>query len=161
MLRTIALVALSLFQLAASEEEFQDTPLLSSIWQAVSSKDNEAVDRLFDSSNFAVTSRASDGRGPAFWAWEYQNAYALGAIIAYGGDVESTDEDLQGSSAVSLCVENSDCNKDELLAEAKGKVEDIKKRKEERESAADDLDSDSDFDVDDQAGGGDVDDDEF
>merc|ERR1711862_1005263 len=71
--------------------------MLTSLWQAISSKDNDAVDRLFDSTSFAVTARASDGRGPAFWAWEYQNHYALGAIMAYGGDVLSTDEDLQGS----------------------------------------------------------------
>merc|ERR1712072_426069 len=153
-----------LFQLGGAEEaEFQDTPLLSSIWQAVSSKDNDAIDRLFDSSNFAVTARASDGRGPAFWAWEFQNSYALGAILAHGGDVLSDDEDLQGMTAVSICTENPDCSKDELLEEPKGKIEDIKKRKEEREKLADDLESDdSDFDIDGPAGGDDaLDDDEF
>merc|ERR1719408_1130585 len=141
MIRAAAILVFGLLQVASAEEaEFQDTPLLSSIWQAVSSKDNDAIDRLFDSSNFAPTARASDGRGPVFWAWEFQNAYALGAIIAYGGDILSTDEDLQGQTAVSLCEENSECNKDKLVEEAKGLVEDIKKRKEEREKAADDLD---------------------
>merc|ERR1719502_1650891 len=155
MMRASALFALGLFKVACADEaDFQDTPLLSSIWQAVSSKDNDAIDRLFDSSNFAVSARASDGRGPAFWAWEFQNTYALGAIIAYGGDVESSDEDLQGATAVSLCVENSDCDKDKLLTEAKGLVDDIKKRKEEREKAADDLDNDDDFDVDSKTDGG-------
>merc|ERR1719375_2147880 len=157
MIRAAAVLALAcaLVQtsFAADDVEFQDTPLLSSIWQAVSSKDNDAIDRLFDSSSFAVSARASDGRGPAFWAWEFQNTYALGAIIAYGGDVESTDEDLQGSSAVSLCVENSDCDKDALLAEAKGKVDDIKKRKEEREKASE-AEDDDDFDSDSSSGSG-------
>merc|ERR1719199_1887808 len=60
---------------------------------------------LIDSTNFAVTARASDGRGPAWWAWEFQNAYALGAIIAHGGDVESADDDLQGGKAVEMCTE--------------------------------------------------------
>merc|ERR1711879_388333 len=107
---------------------------------------------------------ASDGRGPAFWAWEFQNAYALGAIMANGGDVESADEDLQGSTAISMCTENSDCDKDSLLKEAKGMIDDIKKRKEEREKAADDLDADDfDFDIDGGAseGGESFDDDEF
>merc|ERR1719456_1484345 len=110
MIRATAILALAVLQIAAADEaEFQDTPLLSSIWQAISSKDNEAIDRLFDSSNFAATSRASDGRGPAFWAWEFQNTYALGSIIANGGDVESADEDLSGATAISLCTENPDC----------------------------------------------------
>merc|ERR1719502_278649 len=116
MMRASALFALGLFNIACADEaDFQDTPLLSSIWQAVSSKDNDAIDRLFDSTNFAVTARASDGRGPAFWAWEFQNAYTLGAIMAYGGDVESSDEDLQGATAVSLCTDNSECDKDKIL----------------------------------------------
>merc|ERR1719231_413719 len=161
MMRTAVILALGLFHFASADEaEFQDTPLLSSIWQAISSKDNEAIDRLFDSSSFAVSARASDGRGPVFWAWEFQNAYALGSIIANGGDVESADEDLQGQTAVSLCDENTECKKDELLKEAKGLVDDIKKRKEERAKAADDLDSDDDFDIDDDKSGSD-DDDEF
>merc|ERR1719465_136969 len=134
MIRAAVILGLGLLQAACAEEaEFQDTPLLSSIWQAISSKDNDAIDRLFDSTNFAVNARASDGRGPAFWAWEFQNSYALGAIIAYGGDVESADEDLSGATAVSLCDDSPDCKKADLLEEAKGKVEDIKNRKEDRE----------------------------
>merc|ERR1711865_439308 len=156
---------MGLLQVACAEEaDFQDTPLLSSLWQAISSKDNEAIDRLFDSSSFSVTARASDGRGPAFWGWEYQNTYALAAIIAYGGDVESTEEDLQGSTAMSMCTENAECKFDDVLAEAKGKVADIKERKEKREKEADDLGSgdDSDFDVDGEAGDKkEADDDEF
>merc|ERR1712039_59566 len=139
---------------ASDEADFQDTPLLSSLWQAINSKDNDAIDRLFDSSSFAVSSRASDGRGPTFWAWEFQNAYALGAIMAYGGDILSEDEDLQGSTAVSMCETNPDCSKEDLLAESKGLVADIKKRKEEREKAADDLDNDDDFDSDEGGSGG-------
>merc|ERR1719460_3092260 len=124
MIRAASVLALGVLQFAAAEEaEFQDTPLLSSIWQAVSSKDNEAIDRLFDSSNFAPNARASDGRGPAFWAFEFQNTYALGAIIAYGGDILSTDEDLQGQTAVSLCEDSADCNKDKIVEEAKSKVD--------------------------------------
>merc|ERR1719316_241157 len=152
-MRAAAVVALGLLRFAVAEDDFQDTPLLSSIWQAVSSKDNEAIDRLFDSTNFAATARASDGRGPVFWAWEFQNAYALGALMVAGADVETKDEDIAGATAVGLCEDNSECNKEALLTEAKGLMEDIKKRKEERAKASDDLEDDSDFDVDDSSGG--------
>merc|ERR1719253_1901203 len=115
--------------------EFQDTPLLTSLWEATSNSDNDAIDRLLDSSTTAFSSRASDGRGLAWWAWEYQNAYALGAIDAYGGNMDSQDEDLQGQTASQMCSENSDCDKDALTKKAKALVDDIKKRKEEREKA--------------------------
>merc|ERR1712190_423603 len=106
-----ALLTLALLTFAfADEEEFQDTPLLSSLWEASNNKDNDAIDRLLDSSAQAVKARASDGRGLAWWGFEFKNAYVLGAIIAYGGDVESEDEDLQGQSAKSMCEEDSECD---------------------------------------------------
>merc|ERR1719189_678039 len=92
-----------------AEEEFQDTPLLTSLWQATSSSDDDSLDRLLDTSDRAVKARASDGRGLAWWAWEFQNTYALGAIMAYGGDPESDSEDIHGQTAVSMCTDSADC----------------------------------------------------
>merc|ERR1719411_2496967 len=87
----------------AEEVEFQDTPLLTSLWEATSNADNDAIDRLLDSSQHAVSSRASDGRGLAWWAWEFKSTHALGAMLAYGGDIASEEEDLQGQTAISMC----------------------------------------------------------
>eukprot|EP00429_Kryptoperidinium_foliaceum_P134668 CAMPEP_0176269426 /NCGR_PEP_ID=MMETSP0121_2-20121125/44184_1 /TAXON_ID=160619 /ORGANISM="Kryptoperidinium foliaceum, Strain CCMP 1326" /LENGTH=182 /DNA_ID=CAMNT_0017609551 /DNA_START=81 /DNA_END=630 /DNA_ORIENTATION=+ len=117
----------------AEEVEFQDTPLLTSMWQATSSSDNDALDRLLDSSAGAVNSRASDGRGLAWWAFEFQNTYALGAIIAYGGDILSDSQDLGGEPAVAMCEKNPDCSPGDLAAKAKEMSVDIARRKEERE----------------------------
>mmetsp|Transcript_24749 Transcript_24749/g.43304 ORF Transcript_24749/g.43304 Transcript_24749/m.43304 type:complete len:168 (-) Transcript_24749:50-553(-) len=167
MIRAWLLCVLAFFRASdADEVDFQDTPLLTSIWQATNGADNDAIDRLFDSSSFAVSSRSSDGRGPAWWAFEYKNTYALAAMLAYGGDPMSADEDLQGQTAAEMCEESAGCNKDELMETAKGMVDDIKKRKEEREKAAE-ADDDPDFDSDDadsgSSGGDDAgfDDDEF
>merc|ERR1719499_2008843 len=101
----------------ADEVEFQDTPLLTSMWEATKDSDNDAIDRLLDSSEYAVKSRASDGRGLAWWAWEFKNVYVLGAIKAYGGDPMSTDEDLDGSTASSMCVPANDCDTEALMQE--------------------------------------------
>mmetsp|Transcript_13014 Transcript_13014/g.22684 ORF Transcript_13014/g.22684 Transcript_13014/m.22684 type:complete len:168 (-) Transcript_13014:56-559(-) len=135
---------------SADEVDFQDTPLLTSIWQATSSNDNDAIDRLFDGTSFAVNARSSDGRGPAWWAFEFQNTYVLASILANGGDPLSDDEDLTGQAASAMC-EEPDCKTAELMEKAKAMVDDIKKRKEEREKAADDLDDDPDFDSEDSA----------
>merc|ERR1712194_949935 len=88
------------------DDEFQDTPLLSSLWEATSQANNDAIDRLLDSSDQAIKLRASDGRGFAWWAWEFQNAYALGSIIANGGDALSKSEDIGGQIAVQMCETN-------------------------------------------------------
>merc|ERR550525_2184348 len=124
----VALAFASLNLVLADDVEFQDTPLLSSLWEAANNKDNDAIDRLLDSSAHAVSARVSDGRGLAWWGFEFKNAYVLGAIIAYGGDVESEDEDLQGQSAKSMCEEDSECDLAALIAESKTLSEDIKKK---------------------------------
>merc|ERR1712183_1215337 len=113
---------------AEDDEDFQDTPLLSSLWEATSQANNDAIDRLLDSSPSAIKARASDGRGLAFWAYEFQNAYALASIEANGGDVASKDEDLGGQTAEQMCEQNTECDTKALVEKAKGLVEDIKKR---------------------------------
>merc|ERR1719223_823023 len=91
------------------EVEFQDTPLLTSLWEATSQANNDAIDRLLDSSDQAFKARASDGRGLAWWAFEFKNAYVLGSILANGGDPESTQEDIGGQTAVQICEQTSGC----------------------------------------------------
>merc|ERR1712107_199968 len=92
--------------------------------------DNAALDRLLDSSDNAVKARATDGRGLAFWAWEFQSEYALGSILANGGDILSESKDVQGQTAVEMCTQNPECNKDDLIKKAKSLVSYIKTRKE-------------------------------
>ncbi|CAE8631515.1 unnamed protein product [Polarella glacialis] len=113
-------------------QEWTDTPLLSSLWEATKNADQDSLDRLLDSSEYAATSRATDGRGLAWWAFEFQSTYALGAILAYGGDPLSSSEDESGQAASAMCDASSSCDKAELMEKSKAMVEDIKKRKEDR-----------------------------
>lgn len=137
-----------------ADESWQDTPILTSLWQATSSKDNDAIDRLLDSSESVVLSRSGDGRGLAWWAWEFQNDYVLASIMVNGGDILSEDEDEAGKAAMAMCTDNPDCNKDALVQKAKSLMEDVKRRKEQR--AADREKEDFDDDEDEELG-----DDEF
>merc|ERR1712194_737228 len=43
---------------AADDAEFQDTPLLTSMFEATSRGDNDGIDRILDSSDDAVKARA-------------------------------------------------------------------------------------------------------
>mmetsp|Transcript_74009 Transcript_74009/g.145258 ORF Transcript_74009/g.145258 Transcript_74009/m.145258 type:complete len:169 (-) Transcript_74009:93-599(-) len=155
-LLALAFAAGCSFAAGDDEEEFQDTPLLTAMWQATSSGDNDALDRLLDSSESAVKvrpseslakARASDGRGLAWWAFEFQNVYALGAIVAYDGDLESQSKDLSGQSAMQMCVTNPECKVDKLIAEAKSLAADIRKRKEERAKERDQEFEDDEEDI--------------
>lgn len=146
------------------EFEFEDSPLLSSMWEATSSANNDALDRLLDSSEVAIKLRSADGRGLPWWAWEFKNAYALGSILSLGGDPLAETPDAGGAAASSFCGE--DCDKDALMTEAKALIEDIKARKEERaKQALEELEDDDDDDDDlaDVPGGDeeDIGDDEF
>mmetsp|Transcript_121936 Transcript_121936/g.171620 ORF Transcript_121936/g.171620 Transcript_121936/m.171620 type:complete len:155 (+) Transcript_121936:53-517(+) len=132
MFRIAIAVCASLARHSLADESWQDTPILTSLWQATSSKDNDAIDRLLDSSESAVSSRSGDGRGLAWWAWEFQNEYVLASIMVNGGDILSEDEDEAGKPAYRMCSDNSDCDKESLLQKAKGLAEDVKKAKEQR-----------------------------
>eukprot|EP00929_Paragymnodinium_shiwhaense_P033143 TRINITY_DN18253_c0_g1_i4.p1 TRINITY_DN18253_c0_g1~~TRINITY_DN18253_c0_g1_i4.p1 ORF type:complete len:172 (+),score=69.12 TRINITY_DN18253_c0_g1_i4:79-594(+) len=126
------------------EDDWADTPLLTSTWEAISSGNTDALDRLLDSSDLTVSSRAADGRGLAFWAYEFQSVYALASINAFGGDMLKPIKDSGGETPMDMCKKNSDCNLDELTAKAKAMVDDLiakkEQRKKQREQEDDELD---------------------
>merc|ERR1740138_1770617 len=126
MMRAVLVLAPFLLAVSQADEEFRDTPTLSSLWEATSKSDNAAIDRILDDHPYAVKSRASDGRGLAWWAYEFKNAYVLAAIQALGGDFEGADEDSQGMKASATCPEG--CDLESLKGEAMGMVDDFKTR---------------------------------
>lgn len=64
--------------------------------------------------------------------------------MAYGDDLKKADEDDSGNSAFSMCPGSCD----EILAEAEGIAEEVKKRREARKAREDaELDEDDDDDV--------------
>eukprot|EP00403_Amphidinium_massartii_P026884 CAMPEP_0178403752 /NCGR_PEP_ID=MMETSP0689_2-20121128/17531_1 /TAXON_ID=160604 /ORGANISM="Amphidinium massartii, Strain CS-259" /LENGTH=168 /DNA_ID=CAMNT_0020024717 /DNA_START=74 /DNA_END=584 /DNA_ORIENTATION=- len=142
--------------IAKASEEWADTPLLTMLWQATNNGDDAAIDRLLDSSSAAVQFRAADGRGMAWWGFEFQNVYALASIIANGGDIESEDGDKDGLSAKSMCKSPS-CDLGSLISKAKSLVPEVKRRAEERlAAAAEEFD-----DEEDELGEDEIGDDEF
>ena len=48
-------VALALWRLTLADDSWQDTPILTSLWQATSSKDNDAIDRQLFSHDFRAS----------------------------------------------------------------------------------------------------------
>ena len=74
--------------LGAAEQVFEDSPALTSLWQATSSGQTEMfISQLIQNREFAQH-RASDGRGPIYWAYEFKNVYTLALLMHLGVTAE-------------------------------------------------------------------------
>eukprot|EP00300_Choanocystis_sp_HF-7_P000739 c10609_g1_i3.p1 GENE.c10609_g1_i3~~c10609_g1_i3.p1 ORF type:complete len:173 (+),score=27.17 c10609_g1_i3:40-558(+) len=68
--------------------EWADTPLLSQLWSEIHGKDTDALIGSIVAHPDLLTHRAADGRGPLFWAYEFQNNDAL-ALFNTLDDIKS------------------------------------------------------------------------
>lgn len=74
--------------LAAGEQVFEDSPVLTTMWQAASSGETEMfISQLIQNREFAQH-RSSDGRGPMFWAYEFKNVDTLALLLHLGVSAE-------------------------------------------------------------------------
>lgn len=147
-MRVLSLLAASIIG-GVSAQDYMDTPLTTEMFHLISKSDpskenhNELFENLLYSYPKMATARTADKRGAVWWAWEFENAFALGALMAYGDDVKKADEDDAGNNAFSMCPGSCD----ELMAEAEGIAEEVKKRREARKAREDaELDEDDDDD---------------
>merc|ERR1719230_254461 len=95
---------LAIFAAAAAtvsaEQVFEDSPALTSLWQATSSGQTEMfISQLVQNKEYAKH-RASDGRGPMFWAYEFKNVDTLALLMHLG--VSADQEDVDGKSPVTF-----------------------------------------------------------
>jgi hypothetical protein len=142
-------VAAAALATGASAQDYMDTPLTTEMFHLISKSDpskenhNELFENLLYSYPKMATARTADKRGAVWWAWEFENSFALGALMAYGDDIKKADEDDSGNSAFSMCPGSCD----EIMAEAEGIAEEVKKRREARKAREDaELDEDDDDD---------------
>lgn len=76
-------LALFAFAVAAvsAEQVFEDSAALTTLWQASSSGQTEMfISQLIQNREYAQH-RASDGRGPMFWAYEFKNVDTLALLL--------------------------------------------------------------------------------
>lgn len=148
-------------------EDYSDTVTTTDLWKFCAGQSGSAEDEakekletlLFQNPGLA-SSRSADHRGGAWWAWEFENAHALASLMAYGDDVLKSDEDQEGQTPKSMCLNKpdqdaGDCdalyeNAKELVKELEGrkelKAEAEKQRKELELKGVDDVDMDDDDD---------------
>ena len=156
MLLRVPVLALLAALAAAGEQVFEDSPALSSLWQATSSGTTEAfISQIIQNREYAQH-RSADGRGPMFWAYEFKNVDTLALLMHLG--VSTEQEDVDGVAASSFFPDSVEA-KEEFERDAKAKVEELAALLSEREeefysyqqNAGEDDDEDDEDDEDDDA----------
>merc|ERR1712196_303321 len=96
---SMLLGAAAVFALAAAAPEpvCEDSPSLTTIWEATSSGSTDRlIDILIQNHDYA-NHRSSDCRGPLFWAHEFKNVDAL-ALYTHLAVKEEEQEDVDGKA---------------------------------------------------------------
>jgi len=120
----------ALFALARADPVFEDSPALTTIWEASSTGSTDRlIDILIQNHDYAHH-RAGDGRGPLFWAYEFKNVDSLALLMHLG--VEMTMEDLDGKEA-STFFPGDEASRKEFEADAKSKMGELATLLQERE----------------------------
>ena len=71
----------------------EDAPEKSDVWQLCHEGNVEALRKWVEADPCLAESRAADGRGPLFWAYEFENADLVELFLANGADAAATDKD--------------------------------------------------------------------
>jgi len=113
------LLLLLLARAVLAEQVFEDSPALTSLWQATSSGSTEAfVSQLIQNREYAQH-RSADGRGPLFWSYEFKNMDTLALLMHLSVSLDQ--EDVEGSKASTFFAGSAE-ELAEFEADAKAKV---------------------------------------
>ncbi len=92
-LSLFVVVLLSFAAVSHADESWQDTPMTTDLWRMISSGATEQLQKLLDDKPDFASLRSADGRGPLFWAYEYQQPAAVALLLQAGADPDARDAD--------------------------------------------------------------------
>jgi len=98
-LALVAIIALLVSSLVLAEnkgtktETWADSPTTTNMWQLISSGDLDELKKVLESNPEYASVRASDGRGPLFWAYEYGRKEIIDELVKAGASEEERDAD--------------------------------------------------------------------
>merc|ERR1719269_548194 len=126
-MRSVAFAFIAAF--AAAEQVFEDSPALTSLWQASNDGSTDAFINQLIQNRESAKERAADGRGPMFWAYEFKNVDTLALLMHL--EVPTDQEDVDGHAPKEFFPDP------EVMAEfeddAKAKVDELAQLLKERE----------------------------
>lgn len=143
------LAVLLLVGAVVGDQVFEDSPALTSLWQATSDGSTDAFINQLIQNRESGKERSADGRGPMFWAYEFKNVDTLALLLHLGVPVDQ--EDVDGKQPTEFFPDGDD-QRAEFEADAKAKVSELGALLSEREeefysyqnSAPDDYDDEED-----------------
>mmetsp|Transcript_65350 Transcript_65350/g.76007 ORF Transcript_65350/g.76007 Transcript_65350/m.76007 type:complete len:147 (+) Transcript_65350:29-469(+) len=102
----IGVVAAVILTVAASNQGtsrdmWQDSEYTTNMWQLISSGNVDELKSLIESNQELVNIRASDGRGPLWWAYEYGQHGIVKLLLDNGANPDERDADGKKASELS------------------------------------------------------------
>jgi hypothetical protein len=94
------LVACAMAEAGTSRDTWQDTDFTTNMWSIISSGNLEELKNLLESNQELATVRSGDGRGPLWWAYEYQQPEMVQVLLAAGANAAERDADGKRASEV-------------------------------------------------------------
>ena len=113
--------------LVTSSEVWEDSPALSELWESIHGSQLRRMELLLIRNPSIALARATDGRGGAWWGWEYNNPEALAILSAVGVDILELGKDAHGLLPKDLC-KKPNCNVDDTRKAVEQRIEPAKKR---------------------------------
>jgi hypothetical protein len=84
----------------AGDHAWSDTERTTFLWQLVSQNDLEGLRQLIYRDPESIHLRAKDGRGPLFWAYEYNKKAIIDLLIDLGANEDA--QDKEGNTPIDL-----------------------------------------------------------
>jgi hypothetical protein len=98
--RCVMLAVLVALTLAAGRDSWRDTPMTTQLWNVISSGNVEELRGILETDETAAKVRSADGRGPLWWAHEYNQPEMVKMLLNAGADPADTDGDGKKPSEV-------------------------------------------------------------
>lgn len=89
----LAVVCVLASKKGTSQDMWQDTEFTTSLWNIISSGNVEELKSLLESNPELAIIRSSDGRGPLWWAYEYQQPDMVQILMDAGASPTERDAD--------------------------------------------------------------------
>merc|ERR1711907_253273 len=80
--------------LSQEPDAWKNTPITTRLWEVISKNDVPGLEQMIKVNPRVVHARSEDGRGPLFWAYEYQKADIVKMLE--GAGVDNTLKDKHG-----------------------------------------------------------------
>ncbi len=89
----LVVAAVTASEKGTNKDSWADTPTTTNMWRIISGGDVDELKSLLESAPENANVRASDGRGPLWWAYEYGKQEMIAELIKAGAKEAERDAD--------------------------------------------------------------------